>query len=404
MSKSLLLISFIAGLSLASCSNNSSSQHGKAIADSLRIRDSLALQDSIRLNSIVIPQDTLLEYTGKFLAGLSQKDENFFMLLEDDNYWQKHKIMMDNNWARMTRDRLQKMSDWELTHFAKQINDTLPVFYPFSGPDFLHAHYVFPKTKTMVLAALEPIIEMPRIDTLSAKERNHFLDTLANSLRDIFNKSYFITTHMKKDFKKVKGVLPFFYVFMERSGFELLDSRFIYIDSIGTEKEVKASQLHWHNTPGVKITFLHRATRERKTLYYFSISIANPGIVERPGFVKFIQQLGPVNTFVKSASYLMHDPLFVEIKKLTMAQSQSIFQDDTGIPYRDFKNDPGWTAQFYGEYEKPVKDFQHEQRYQTDLDSAYLKNKNKVEPLPFSLGYHWGSNKQNYMLLRKVNR
>lgn len=400
MYKRLFTLCALAILLFAACTKSSTSREA-LVADSIHFQDSLAALDSLRSVQAVIPQDTLLEYTGKFIAGMSQSSSNFFSTLEDDRQWQQYKLIMDSSWARMTRDRLKKMQDWQSSHFSQQINDTLPVFYPFSGPDFLHAQYVFPNTKTLVLAALEPIIEMPRIDTLTIAERDRFLDTLANSLRDIFNKSYFITTHMKKDFKKVKGVLPFFYVFMERSGYELLSTQFVYIDSAGTEKEVKASQLHWHTTPAAKITFLNRATRQVKTLYYFSISIANPGITERPGFVKFIQQLGPVNTFVKSASYLMHDKMFAEIKKLTIAQSQSIFQDDTGIPYREFKNNSQWSTQLYGEYEKPVKDFQHEQRFQADLDSAY--HQGTVLHLPFSLGYHWGSDKQNYMLLKKIN-
>jgi hypothetical protein len=336
----------------------------------------------------------LLDYTGRFLAGLNQREGNYFANLEDDKYWQEYRVMMDSSWSRMTRDRLKKMQVWEASHLSNQINDTLPVFYPFSGPDFLHAAQIFPKTKTFVLAALEPITELPRIDTLTMKERDEFLDTLASSLRDIFQKSYFITTHMKKDFKKVRGVLPLFYVFMERSGYELLETKFIYLDSTGTPKEVKAEHAHWKKSPGVKITFRQRDTNDIKTLYYFSISISDQGITERPEFQKFIHDLGPVNTFVKSASYLMHVKYFVEIKKMIFANSNSIFQDDTGIPYHDFKNDPNWTVQLYGEYVKPVKDFD-DGKYQADLDSAYKKS--KKEPLPFSLGYHWGTNKQNYM-------
>lgn len=402
MIRHLLLLS-ITALLLSSCSNSSVATEEVNTADSLAQADSLALADSLhRSQAPEVQQDTVLDYTARFLAGLNQRKPNIFTTLEHDNYWQEYKLMMDSSWARMTRDRLKKMQDWEVTHLSTQLNDTLTVFYPFSGPDFLHAYYLFPHTKKFVLAALEPIIEMPRIDTLAVKERDEFLDTLANSLRDIFNKSYFITTHMKKDFKKVKGVLPFFYVFMQRSGYELLESKFIYIDSAGVEKKVAVSRQHWHKTPAVKITFRHREAKDIKTLYYFSISISNAGIHDRPEFVKFIHSLGPVNTFIKSASYLMHDKSFVEIKKLTLAQSESILQDDTGIPYKDFNSTGQWNTQLYGVYEKPVKDFKNEQRFQSDLDSAY--HNTKVEPLPFSLGYHWGSDKQNYMLVKRVNR
>jgi hypothetical protein len=94
----------------------------------------------------------------------------------------------------------------------------------------------------------------------------------------------------------------------------------------------------------------------------------------------------------------MHVKYFAYIKKIIFANSSSIFQDDTGIPYKDFKNDTTWKVQLYGEYVKPVRDFD-EGKYQADLDSAYKET--KKEPLPFSLGYHWGSDKQNYMLLKR---
>jgi hypothetical protein len=386
------------GTLLFSCTRTTESTNETLNADSVIVADSTALNSTAKRTATPIPQDTLLDYTGRFLAGLNQKNSNYFANLEDDKYWQEYKVMMDSSWSRMTRDRLKKMQMWETTHLSNQINDTLPVFYPFSGPDFLHAYQLFPKTKKFVLAALEPIIELPRIDTLSMKERDEFLDTLASSLRDIFQKSYFITTHMKKDFKKVRGVLPLFYVFIERSGYQLLETKFIYLDSTGTEKEVSATHQHWKKTPGVKITFREPDTNAIKTLYYFSISISDQGVKERPEFQTFITNLGPVNTFVKSASYLMHVKHFLEIKKMIFKHSNSIFQDDTGIPYHDFKSDTTWKVQFYGEYVKPVRDFD-EGKYQPDLDSAYKKA--KKEPLPFSLGYHWGSNKQNYMLLKR---
>lgn len=382
-----------------SCGSKTSSDNEIVSSDSLAIDSTELKIDSTESIKQDVNQDTLLDYTGRYLAGLSQKGSNFFAGMEDDKYWQEYRVVMDSSWARMTRDRLSKMQSWEESHLRSQINDTLPVFYPFSGPDFLHAQQIFPKTKTFVLAALEPIFELPRIDTLSVKQRDEFLDTLASSLRDIFKKSYFITTHMKKDFKKVSGVLPLLYVFIERSNYELLDSKFIYIDSLGKEQEVEARKQHWNRTPGAKITFRDRTTKDIKTLYYFSISISNQGLKERPEFDIFIKNLGAVNTFVKSASYLMHISHFTEIKKMIFAQSQSIFQDDTGIPYRDFKKNKNWSTTFYGEYVKPVKDFD-EGKYQSDLDSAYKAG--KKEPLPFSLGYHWGTDKQNYMLIKKV--
>jgi hypothetical protein len=306
---------------------------------------------------------------------------------------------MDANWKKMYDTRLSKMAAWEQNTFSKSINDSLTLFYPFSGPDFLHAFFLFPRSKEYVLAALEPIREVVPLDTISVNDRDAFLDSLGNSLRDIFNKSYFITTHMQNDLKQVKGVLPPLYFFIERSGHELLQQQFITLDDAGLEKEINGNQIHWQKTPGVKLTFRDRATQEVKTLYYFSVSVSNGGLKERPPFVTFVKHRAPFNTFVKSASYLMHKDAFTEIKNIILANSNHLFQDDTGMPYKYVKHKMEWTGQFYGEYIKPVKDFSSE-LYQPDLDSAFKAGGKKE--LPFSLGYHWSTQKQNYMLFSKA--
>jgi len=70
------------------------------------------------------------------------------------------------------------------------------------------------------------------------------------------------------------------------------------------------------------------------------------------------------------------------------------------ISNKSFKNRLDFNVQLYGEYTKPVKDF-GAYTYQADLDSAYKASRDK-QPLPFSLGYHWSSQIQNYMLVKKA--
>ena len=372
---------------------------GQTGIDSLAVQDSIAKVDSIKRVMAVPKGEARLDFTARYIAGLPQTDPNSFSEAEKDPFWKKFTASMDSGWSRMDKQRLSKIRRWEASTFSKSINDTLNVFYPFSGPDFLHVYYLYPKAKVYLLVALEPIVEVQPLDSLPAASRKEFLDSLEHSLRDIFNKSYFITNHMQKDLKQIKGVLPPMYFFIERSGFELLDQKFITVDKDGKEKEVKAKQLNWQRNPGVKLTLRHRETHEIKTVYYFSISISNGGLKDRPEFEKFVMAQGPVNTFVKSASYLMHITAFTMIRDMILSHAESLFQDDTGIPFRDFKKRLDLTWQFYGEYTKPVKDFGDE-KFQPDLDSAYKASKNN-QGLPFNLGYHWGTKKQNYMLVKK---
>lgn len=385
---------------LASCTSQTES--AQDVTDSV---DTVKM-DSIKADTVemvIVPEiekDTVLDNIARFVAGLPQLSENTFSKLESDKYWIDFKTSMDASWDKMYSSRLSKMEKWEAEHLSQSKNDSLTLFYPFSGPDFLHAHYLFPQTNEFVMAALEPIKEIVPLDTVSMEDRDKFLDSLGISLRDIFQKSYFITTHMQADLKQIKGVLPPLYFFLERSGHEILTQKFITLDTAGNELELEARKLHWNKIPGVKLTFRVRDTDVVRTLYYFSISISNGGLKERPEFVKFISKRAPFNTFVKSASYLMHRDAFTSIRDLIIQNSQALFQDDTGIPYRHFKKRLDWMGTFYGEYTKPVKDFE-EALFQKDLDSAYKASPKNT--LPFSLGYHWGSSKQNYMLFRRAS-
>ena len=104
------------------------------------------------------------------------------------------------------------------------------------------------------------------------------------------------------------------------------------------------------------------------------------------------------NTFLKSASYLLHYGSFTTIRNLILDKSDYLVQDDTGIPFKYFNN-ADWKVSLFGIYEKPVKDF-IDDLYQEDLDSAYKSTIN-LKKLDFSLGYHWSSKEQNQIVAKK---
>ena len=108
------------------------------------------------------------------------------------------------------------------------------------------------------------------------------------------------------------------------------------------------------------------------------------------------------NSFVKSASYLLHYITFKQIRDLIKNKSQFLVQDDTGIPFSNLIQDKCWKIELFGKYEKPVKDFS-ENLFQSDLDSAFKNESYFKGNIDFSLGYHWGSQNQNQMVLRKIN-
>jgi len=380
---------------LASCNPVKQQEDQRILSDSLK-------RDSILIVPVIQPQaiysNGLLDPYARFMAGLPQLDTTTqYHILEDSKYWLDYQTYMDENWSAMDSTRLLPMSDWKDVFLSSFIDDALPVFYPFSGPDQLHAAVLYPHATEFILSGLEPITELPSLSSLTQQEQDQFLDSLSNSLRDIFGKSFFITRNMRKDLKQIRGVLPLLYTFISRTGHELVSMEYVSVDSLGEEIELPFEKLKSQKVRGVRLEYRNRGGGFLKKLYYFAGDVSNPGLLGKKDWLTFLNRKRPFNTYIKSASYLMHQDLFSGIRDQIIQNSSSVFQDDTGIPYRFLKSD--FTGLFYGEYMKPVKDFIWLEK-QPDLDSAF---KAGSQPLPFSLGYHWGSQKQHYMLFIKKN-
>lgn len=347
-------------------------------------------------------KDSISNQTAKFIAGVYQNEKNTFTSSEEKVFWKNYKTRTDASWKQIESNRLIHMRNWQQDYFSTVVGDTLPLFYPFSGPDFLHAFILYPNAPTYVFFALEPIIPLPSIQNLSEANQKLFLSGVENALRDIYQKSYFITNHMSGDLKanSANGVIPIFYVFLVRSGCDIYQANEVRLDPTG--KVIKKSNFKGDEKSAVKgMEFIIKKPNDSlfTTIYYFSQDISNKALKKNPEVMYFLSEMNDFNTFVKSASYLMQYSTFTDIKNFIMAHTKSIFQDDTGIPYKFFKNNSEWNSILFGEYTRPVKDFS-DHTIQEDLDSVYkaIGWENTLK-LPFRLGYHWfGDKKQSHQL------
>jgi hypothetical protein len=363
--------------------------------------------DSIDANAdkvLFTLKDSLQDDLARYLAGMPQTHKNKFKELEDEQFWKNYKIKMDMAWRKVTSERLGPIAFWDSTYFSKKVNDTLPLMYPFSGPDVLHAYYLFPRVKTYVLMALEQLNDLPSLEKLNKDSRKLYFTSLENSLRDVLSKSYFVTTHMGSDLntERVRGVLPLLYFFVVRSGLEIRQVQQLMIDSSG--KAVKSDWIHTgKKVKAVKLIVRDPKTETEKTIYYISCNLSNTGLNFTPGVMKFVDAFGPCNTFIKAASYMPHYSTFKTLRDTLIRQSDLIFEDDTGFPYKYFKNKKKYEVDLFGDYAKPVKDF-GDYAWQKDLDSVYHKDSLSIQKLGFHLGYHWGDLKQGILLIKKKTR
>ncbi len=317
------------------------------------------------------------------------------------DFWDEYQSKINTDWTNLDSTRLKPMSEWSNQVISPLVNDSLMLFYPFSGPDFLHAYLLFPQAKEYLFLAQEQLGEIPNLSEASQRDLSDYLNKFYYSIRDIYKRSYFITGRMNTDLHnaRVKGVLPVLIFFITQTNHEIIDVKYETLDTAGNFTPITKITGKFRNTECIKITFKNNDTEEVKNLRYFRCDLSDSGFSNTPIFKKYIENNTNTNTYIKSASYLLHYRTFNSIRNIILENSNSVLQDDTGIPYKYF-NKNKWSETLFGVYVKPISDFTSPYLMQKDLKKVYDESEN-VQKLPFSLGYHWRTGEQNQMLFIK---
>lgn len=305
---------------------------------------------------------------------------------------------------KMQSTRLDKVLAWNRNNIQNSGNTNGSFcFYPFSGGDFVHAKWLYPEADEYLLVAMEEVGTIPDLTKASNEEVLEYLGSVDDVLRDIYKRSYFITKNMINDIResnRVDGMFPIIMWAAARSNHEIVSIVYFDIDPSGNTTPIAPENVT-AKSRAVEVEMIHKPTGKPKKITYLSADISDKGFGKHPGIKKFLENKVPsnCNSFVKSASYLMHYTTFSQIRKMVLDKSAILVQDDTGIPFDQLDQDT-WNIELFGVYEKPVKDFA-ERLYQADLDSAYKNDKFYKGRLDFSLGYHWGSKNQNEMFIHR---
>jgi hypothetical protein len=340
--------------------------------------------------------------TARFLAGLPPAADSSLAGLTKDTLWQQHAHHFDSIFEREENNSLSKIRAFS----QARLTDKHPtMLYMFSGPDFLYATSFFPSASTYVLSGLEPVGEIPQLTGLKRPAVGQTLRNLESSLNSLLNFSFFITQNMKTQLRAgpVYGTLPVLYVFLARTGKTIKEVSFVTLDPDGNVQAAeepgakgatkRATQSSAAN--GVKIVFSD-GDHPSQTLYYFSTNLADDG-VKRSGFLAFCDKLGVADSFIKSASYLLHGGGFTKVRSFLLDHSATILEDDSGIPL-DYFDPKKWRLQPFGRYVGPIPIFGR--AYQTRMGQLFRKG--NAIPIDFGLGYRWRRNESNLLLAEKT--
>jgi hypothetical protein len=341
-----------------------------------------------------IPYDHDLTDSARVLAGMLPERPDYLANVTRLPGWQNWHRELDENWARTDADRFTQMRTWAATELPAFGRGCTTLMYPFAGPDLLNAYLLFPNCHTYVLFGLERLGSLPAFDKLTPDRLDRLVADTRRALGDLVTRNYFITSKMMSQFEtqELHGNLPIMAIFLARLNARIVSVRQLDIwadgnlhDHVAGKTDVAASAL--------EIVF-YVGAGQPQTVVYFRAQAEDAALKRRPGVIPYLEAQAPFITFLKAASYLLHDDQFSMVRRVLLNRSTAVMQDDSGIPFR-FLAAPAWRVSFYGRYQKPVKDFNY--GYQPDLAKAYAVP-DAVKPLTFSFGYHWATGSSTVML------
>ncbi|WP_146848955.1 hypothetical protein [Brevifollis gellanilyticus] len=337
-------------------------------------------------------------YAGAWQLGLSSQSSSINGVARmfaglDDSASPYHQQQMGALWSRHDYARGQRVRAWA----SREIGDLQghrALFYPFSGPDYLFAHELFPQAETYILCGLEPAEPLPDLQSLSQGEIASGLNSLRTALSSVMQTGYFITTDMRRDLQasRFRGVLPVLLTFLARTGATVDSVDIVRIDGTGN---VVLSSASSGSAPGLMIRF-HNGLTGWKRLFYFRQDLSNSGTRPNGPFLTFVAKHGYPPALVKSASYLMHQDSFSTIRDYLVHRTSGLVQDPSGVPWRALARAP-LSISLYGNYRGTLSIFSQQQ---PDLMRAYLSGVYPVQPVDFGFGYLGNAERTSIIVTR----
>ncbi|TAE74628.1 MAG: hypothetical protein EAZ85_04215 [Bacteroidetes bacterium] len=346
----------------------------------------------------------------KLIAGMPADEGSVYASIHESPEFKNYAGYADGQWKNILETKRPKLIKWREEELKEVTEAGGRLFYPFSGPDFLHAGTFFPEVSEIVMIGLEPIGTMPDMDKIAKQSLGGYFNGIQRSLASVLQYSFFQTISMGSDFtgrvvSSIDGTLPVIMLFMARTNHKVLDYEKMALNEEGKLVPAEGYQGNAQTYYATRIDFQRGdKPEERKSLYYFSVNLCNDayegkkGLNEHKPLLTYLQNLKFTDVYIKSASYLMYKPVFSTIKDIVLNGAKYVLKDDSGMYFNNFVNDK-WDITLFGRYAGPIPLFGN--YYQRDMAAAYTNKQYPVKPLPFGIGYQFAEGNSNLMLAKK---
>lgn len=320
-----------------------------------------------------VTNDSVATNAARLIAGMVPFAGSGMDSLVRADSWREYHRISDEVWRTFLADKYAGVRQ-----FAEMLPDSLPkgkpVLYPFSGPDFLYVHAMFPDAGTYVMFGLESPGVVPDLGAVTVAEVTEVTQAAAASIEEILSCSFFRTIDMRTELATdhLEGTLPIVLQLAVRTGHNIVGVRYFALDPAGDPVyQVVPTTGDVAKGSGFELALSGAGDDStRHTVVYLCCDVSDGGLAGNGERVKkFLERMdAPKACYIKAASYLMHKSYFATIRSLILAKSDLIVQDDSGIPYRLFTPET-WIVHLYGSYTGPIDMFKDHK--QDDLLAAY---------------------------------
>ncbi|MCS7086032.1 MAG: hypothetical protein RMM53_09795, partial [Bacteroidia bacterium] len=187
---------------------------GIAIAAVACLESSSKRDETVQRDSLPPPPpepvyDRYWNDLARLLAGMDPLPGSVLDSLEKLPETVRHRQALQREWS-VKKQHLTKLEAFAEREFGDVRKLDRPVFYPFSGPDFLTIHTLFPNAKIYVLFGLEQEGSPPRVFKLSRARYDYNLRNIQTALDDIMRLNFFMTLDMSVELHRAElsGVTP----------------------------------------------------------------------------------------------------------------------------------------------------------------------------------------------------
>ena len=334
----------------------------------------------------------VLDRTARALAGLPVEGAP----QAQATAWSAHAQALARPFERLEARQFKRIGEWTASTLEPLTGEVQALYYPFSGPDVLYAHALFPKARRMLFTGLELVGDVPEPDALDAAALGTSLGQLRQSLSELLGKSFFVTARMQAQFgrNRFEGVTPILMLMLARSGHTVESVAAVRLGADGQLCGRSFADKPEH--AGVQISYRAAGDAVPRQLVYLRVDLSNDGLKANSAYATLVRGFKPDASYIKSASYLMYGGGFSLIRALLLEVSPALLQDDSGIPYRFFPQDQ-WQATLFGHYSQSASSFPG--ATQPALVKAFAAA--PQQPLPFWIGYRHGPADSNLQLYRR---